>query len=156
MVKDHSEREEICYRHYMGCSFRLAAKVVLYALPHRQDSTYHDFCYTSRGALARTRNNSMSPPISMRVDRMQLLNKYFFVRPAPLKLTKEMLYLTTLSTRLYGVGHIVMDHSDSERANPLPPHGLLCSIISKILYMHHPTDMIAHTTAVNTFFKNIM
>ena len=26
--------------------------------------------------------------------------------------------------RLYGVRHMVKDHSDSERGNPLPPHGL--------------------------------
>ena len=47
---------------------------------------------------------------------------------------KEMLYLTTHSTyylRLYGVGHMVKDHSDSERGNPLPPHRLLFSISSK-------------------------
>ena len=29
---------------------------------HRQDSTYHVFVYTSHGALAGTRNNSMNPP----------------------------------------------------------------------------------------------
>ena len=34
--------------------------------------------------------------------------------------------------RLYGVGHMVKDHSDSQRGNPLPPlHGLLFSISSK-------------------------
>ena len=49
---------------------------------------------------------------------------------------KEMFYLTTHSThfilRLYGVGHnIAKDHSDSERGNPLPPHGLLFPINSK-------------------------
>ena len=33
--------------------------------------------------------------------------------------------------RLYGVGHMVKDHSDSERGNPLPPHGLLCPVSSK-------------------------
>ena len=40
MVKDHtkSEREETLYRH-MGYSFQLAARVILYAPPHRQDST---------------------------------------------------------------------------------------------------------------------
>ena len=27
-----------------------------------QDSTYHSLCYTSRGALAGTRNSSMGPP----------------------------------------------------------------------------------------------
>ena len=26
---------------------------------HRQDNTYHGLCYTSRGALAGTRNSSM-------------------------------------------------------------------------------------------------
>ena len=48
---------------------------------------------------------------------------------------KEMFYLTMHSThfilRLYGVGHMVKDHSDSERGNPLPPHGLLFPINSK-------------------------
>ena len=33
----------------MGYSFLLTARVLLYAPPHRQDSTYHGLCYTSRG-----------------------------------------------------------------------------------------------------------
>ena len=41
--------------HHIGYSFRLAARVLLYAPSHRQDSTYHGLCYTSRGALAGTR-----------------------------------------------------------------------------------------------------
>ena len=63
MVKDHSNsvREETRCRH-MGYSFRLTARVLLYAPSHRQDSTYHSLCYTSRGALAGTRNSSMGPP----------------------------------------------------------------------------------------------
>ena len=44
-------REETRCRH-MGYSFRLAARVLLYAPSHRQDSTYHSLWYTSRGALA--------------------------------------------------------------------------------------------------------
>ena len=49
---------------------------------------------------------------------------------------KEMFYLTTQSThfvlRLYGIGYMVKDHSDSERGNPLLPlHGLLFPISSK-------------------------
>ena len=36
----------------MGYSFRLTARVLLYAPSHRQDCTYHGLCYTSRGALA--------------------------------------------------------------------------------------------------------
>ena len=34
--------------------------------------------------------------------------------------------------RLYGVRHMVKDHSDRERGNPLPPHRLLFSISSLI------------------------
>ena len=49
-------REETRCRH-IGYSFRLAARVLLYAPSHRQDSTYHGLCYTSRGALAGTRNH---------------------------------------------------------------------------------------------------
>ena len=47
---------------YIGYSFRLAARVLLYAPSQRQDSTYHSLCYTSRGALAGMRNSSMGPP----------------------------------------------------------------------------------------------
>ena len=62
MVKDHSEREKEETRcPHMGYYFRLTARVLLYALSHRQDSTYHGLCYTSRGALAGTRNSSMGP-----------------------------------------------------------------------------------------------
>ena len=54
-------REETRCRH-MGYSFRLAAKVILYASSNRQDDTYHGLCYTSRGTLAGTRNSSMGLP----------------------------------------------------------------------------------------------
>ena len=39
--------------------------------------------------------------------------------------------LITFYLRLYGVRHMVKDHSNSERGNPLPPHGLLFPISSK-------------------------
>ena len=54
-------RKKTRYRH-IGYSFRLAARVLLYAPSNRQDSTYHGLCYTSRGALAGSRNISMGPP----------------------------------------------------------------------------------------------
>ena len=47
---------------------------------------------------------------------------------------ENVLFNNTLNTfylQLYGVGHMVKDHSDSERGNPLPPHGLLFPINSK-------------------------
>ena len=48
--------------HHIGYSYRLTASVLLYAPSNRQDSTYHSLCYTSRGALAGTRNSSMGSP----------------------------------------------------------------------------------------------
>ena len=52
MVKDHSdsERGNQLLPHTVGFSFWLTARVLLYAPSHRQDSTYHGLCYTSRGA----------------------------------------------------------------------------------------------------------
>ena len=38
--------------------------------------------------------------------------------------------LNTLYLRLYGIRHMVKDHSDSEKGNPLPPHKLLFPINS--------------------------
>ena len=59
--------------------------------------------------------------------------------------------LNSFYLRLYGVRHMVKDHSDSERGNPLPPHRLLF-LISKqgFFYMHHPKDRITHTMAFVT------
>ena len=48
--------------HHIGYSYRLTARVLSYASSHRQDNTYHSLCYTSRGALAGTKNSSMGPP----------------------------------------------------------------------------------------------
>ena len=50
-------RKETRCRH-IGYSYRLAARVLLYASSHRQDNTYHGLCYTSRGALE---SNGISP-----------------------------------------------------------------------------------------------
>ena len=47
---------------HIGYSFRLAARVLLYAPTQRQDSTYHSLCYTSREALAGMKNSSMGSP----------------------------------------------------------------------------------------------
>ena len=56
IVRKETRCRNICY------SFRLAARVLLSAPSHRQDSTYHGLCYTSRGALAGMRNSSMGSP----------------------------------------------------------------------------------------------
>ena len=48
-------RKETRCRH-IDYSYRLTARVLLCAPSHRQDNTYQGLCYTSRGALAGTRN----------------------------------------------------------------------------------------------------
>ena len=58
--------------------------------------------------------------------------------------------LNTFYLRLYGVRYMVKDHSDSERGNPLPPHGLLFPISSKGSFICIIPDRITHTTAFVT------
>ena len=60
-------------------------------------------------------------------------------------------FLTTHSThfilRLYGVGHMIKDHSDSERGNPLPLHGLLFPINCKgsfVCTIPHVIPVVEH------------
>ena len=61
-------RKETRCRH-IGYSYRLTARVLLYAPSHRQDNTYHGLCYTSRGALAGTRNSSMGLVLQLYLSR---------------------------------------------------------------------------------------
>ena len=44
--------------------------------------------------------------------------------------------LNTFYLRLYGIRYIVKDHSDSERGNPLLPHGLLFPISCKGYFIY--------------------
>ena len=66
-----------------------------------------------------------------------------------------MFYLTIHSMifylRLYGIGHMVKDHSDSERDNLFLHMGYYFRLAARfVFYIHHPTDRIAHTTAFVT------
>ena len=67
-------RKETRCRH-IGYSYRLTARVLLYAPSHRQDSTYHGPCYTSRGALAGTRNSSMGYTFLCQRGNRNILNE---------------------------------------------------------------------------------
>ena len=56
------------------------------------------------------------------------------MRPGDMEIQLNVLFNDALNTfylRLYGVRHMVKDHSDSEKGNPLPPHRLLFLISSK-------------------------
>ena len=61
---------------------------------------------------------------------------------------RNVLFNDTLNTfylQLYGVRHMVKDHSDSEKGNPLPPHRLLLSINSKGSFICHRQDSTYHS-----------
>ena len=197
--------------------------MLLYASSHRQDSTYHSLCYTSRGAVAGTRyintayvficiihhtdrithTTAFVTPVSRALAGMRnIFNTAYvfvciihhtdrithttafvtpvsaapagtrnintayvficiishtdriahttaFVTPVSGRKEGNVLFNDALNTfylQLYGVGHMVKDHSDSEKGNPLPPHRLLFLINSKGSF----TDRIAHTLAFVT------
>ena len=61
-----------------------------------------------------------------------------------------MFLFNTFYLRLYGVRHMVTDHSDSKRELPLPPHGLLFPISSKGSFICIIPDRITHTSAFVT------
>ena len=59
--------------------------------------------------------------------------------------------LNTFYLRLYGVRHMVKDHSDSERGNPLLPHELLFLISSK----EGKEGNILFNDTLNTFYLQL-
>ena len=76
MEKDHSDSErENMLLPIHGLLFSLAARSLLYAPFHIQDSTYHDLCYTSHEALAGMKNSSMGPPRWINMTTHQTMSK---------------------------------------------------------------------------------
>ena len=112
-VNDHSAKKETWCHHYMGYSFQLAVRVLLYAPSHRQNNTHHGLCYTSR-------NSSMGPPWGTNPMTHQTMNGHSTTHSKNNCPVKEgnVLFNDTLNTfylRLYGIRHMVKDHTDSER-----------------------------------------
>ena len=90
--------------------------------------------------------STINPPLLAILPDRTILILY----PVPRRKEGNVLFNDALNTfylRLYGIRHMVKDHSDSERRNLLLPHGLLFPISSN---MHHPTDRITHTMAFVT------
>ena len=58
MVKDHSDGEKGNTLPPHRLLFQINSKGSFICTIYAQDSTYHGLCYTSRGALAGTRNSS--------------------------------------------------------------------------------------------------
>ena len=65
--------------HHIGYSYRLTARVLLYAPSQRQDNTYHSLCYTSHGALAGTRNSSTTTRITSSGTTYRISNELSFI-----------------------------------------------------------------------------
>ena len=128
-----------------------------YAPPHREGSTYHGLCYTSRGTLAEMRNSSMGPSwtINMTINRTMSERFYHWTtcRSNLIWSRKEehVVVNDTLNTFyiwLYDIWHMIKKHSDSERGNQLPPlQGQLLRLVTRYpFYLHHPTNNIVYTT----------
>ena len=61
MVKDHLDskrRNPLPPLYWLVFSFRLAVRGLLYPQSHKEESTHHGSCYTSRGTPGGTRNSS--------------------------------------------------------------------------------------------------
>ena len=110
----------------MGYSFRLAARALLYASSHRQDTTYHGLCNTSCGALAGSRKYLNGSPWGINLMAHRTMSECSYHGATSLKKEgRKYLINDTLNTFylwLYGVRHMVKDHSDSEGEETLCCH----------------------------------
>ena len=79
--------------------------------PHRQDSTYHGLCYTSREPLAGTRNSSMGPPHEGSVQ--------WPIAPWANALTTELHLTPSPQTRQH-IPRILLHHKGSIRQHIAP------------------------------------
>ena len=118
-------RKETRCRH-IGYSYRLAARVLLYAPSHRRDNTYHSLCYTSHGALAGTRNSSMGPPHEGLIWRPIAL----WVNALPLSyvLLQVLIKKTNSGCVLPAVSKHWTDHCSIHIIKSITAHILPCSI----------------------------
>ena len=60
----------------------------------------------------------------LKAFKREIINQYPIYNKSGMR-ERNVLFNNTLNTfylRLYGVTHMVKDHSDSEKGNPLPPH----------------------------------
>ena len=131
MFKDHSDSEKgnplPPHRLLLSINSTCVA-ILLYAPSHRQDNTYHGLCYTSRGALAGARNSSMGPPHEGSIDRTMSERSTSELRPPQKQLNERNILFNDdyMSSDIW-----FLDYSDSERGDPLAPHGLLFLISNK-------------------------
>ena len=118
MVKDHSDSERGNPLLPHGLLFPINSKGSFISTIHRKDSTYHDLCYTSRGALAVTRNSLMGPLHEGSIRRSIALTTELHLAPLDRmdlvdksdKSRKETFYLRMHSSH-FMYGYLLCDKS---------------------------------------------
>ena len=81
-----------------------------------------------------SRSNTEGTGRSSEVERLLMVGQLMTSSVLDRERERNVLFNDALNTfylRLYDVRHMVKDHSDSEKGNPLQPHRLLLSINSK-------------------------
>ena len=146
--------------HFMGYTLKIGIKDLLYAPSQRQHISYHSLLDTSYEVLVGMRNSLIGLPIGVNLMTHCIMKRCSTTDPCPVSLQLEeycisitldtailkahfrkgkerkgnVLFNDTLNTFylwLYGVRHMVKEHSDNEKGNPLLPHRLLFLINSK-------------------------
>ena len=111
IVKDQSDRREETRCRHISYSFRLTARVLLYAPSHRQDSTYHSHCYTSRGELAGARNSSMCPPWRINPTTHHTMSERSY---------HGVTYRSVLNLKSYSIVHILQKKKNNKKKQTNP------------------------------------
>ena len=117
---------------HIGYSYRLTARVSFICTIHRQDNIYHGLCYTSRGALAGTRNSSMGPPHEGSIQRL--------TAPWAMKIWSlsfkagiKVLFVKNNIQKNYQFWSVIFIVYKTK--------------VGDLLYIYSPTDRIIHTMA---------
>ena len=87
-------------------------------------------CYTSCGALAGPRNSSVGPSLGIDPTTHCSMSGCSTAKGTKERNVSFNGTLNTFYLGLYGIRHMLKDHSDSERGNPLPPQRLFFLISS--------------------------
>ena len=106
-------------------------------------------CYYNNGFVIQIYHSALQWQYvqCLRKKTCHLLSLHYIIKEG------NVLFNDTLNTFylwLYGVRHMVKDHSDSEKGNLLLPHRLLFLINSKGSFICTIPDRIVHTTAFVT------
>ena len=147
MVKDHwdSERGNPLPPHRL--LFPISSKG-LYASSHRQDDTYHSLCYTSRAALAGTRNSSVGPPWRIDPTTHRTMSEHSYHGATSYSLVIERQLWDFLPDGKYGMPPSDEDKTVNEPLSAYQPgwRGLLCWLGLYSMFKNRRASLHHHST----------